>query len=730
MSIEKRQSDRMTNQIIKEIIQGGTSPEYETITYKLYKWQKKHTPGTPSLKPRLVEPHSTSISENYNLCLQEIIQDLSDIFEETKEQSNRLLINFDYSETERQRLLHEISKISSRIDNFLLISKDTDGYVEAFADTFDSFEHIDTVATTANVNLGEKQVTLGLLDNDLEKIDLSSSPSSVSCSDQSAVVRNIESIKNCFDDNINSSWRCDAITKESKKLTLNLDILISITPIPINEISFSSHSPKPTLITIYWSNDGNNWKALSNQQTKNVVSSATWNFGEIEASYIRFALSKDIHDEYINSEYVYHFGCKNISILRVGFVEESTLVSKEFHTKRDQISRVSIDVEHEIPTGTSIEYFISPVGDDGELEYQSISPISSEEELHPKEIDLSVLQMHAPEIITPITNDNYTLRGITFYNIYATSHKPIKGTENLYIGIRQWKRDHFFYIPEQKISLDPNEYVPNINDFMKLPVSRTDYTSGASSIQLTNKHVTTAYIDAINPSGIVLPLNTELIPNGFNDVSYDYKKRGHYMLYTLCVYSSTWQAPTVATLSSTGCKVAAYLNRHELYGQNVRVENGVDKCDITYELIAGWNIFQYVVYKNVNDDTSILSINPGITSLLQQIIDKDEHLIRANVHPLTLVDKYTLENNVLINDFSRYSIDTSGSSTKIVVNYDPSDYSGYTNNSKFVIKYAAKYNYINDDNIIKKIKLMAILRRDPSSDMITPKIYKYMIKAL
>jgi hypothetical protein len=747
MSIRKRQISRATDKFIKEALQGGVYPNTDSISYKLYKWQLKHVPGTPSLILRPAVPHGKSSSSDYNQCMEEINQDIQDIFEETKDQANRILVNWDFNETQRQQLGHEISKLEARIDNFLLIAKDTDGYVEAFNDTFDSFEHVDTQLTTANVDLQNGYVVLPEAERNFEKIDLSGSIVSINNMYANLEGVNMDPPSNCLDDNVNTAWNYKVTAPSAQEVTIFIDVKFATTPANINQVSYTSHSPKQTIVEPFFSVDGSTWESLPQQKSKFVTNVATWNFSEVSASCIRFKLTKKEPDDILDNKYIYYFGCKNIGIFKVRFITEATLISKPFTTNRDRISRVALEVEHEIPSGCEIEYAIAPIVDgESESVFQSISAASDTTPLYPKVLDLSALDSAMPTIITPEqTLYGTPYRGINFYIVKELSQVPIDGSAKLYRGVHQWKRDHMFYIPDETTAISTWDYKPTLDDWSRLPRTRDSYVPPYLTndpIQLTEKDITTAYVDIADSSGTILPLNISQLPDKtFSSNShYTASDRGHYLLYTTCIYCDEIPSPVKATLSSSGCYVSVYLNRKELQPQNPRRENGYNLREITYELVSGWNTLQYVVYKCVNDTSSETTsppsepmyINLGIQDLLSLPLSKDAHYVRAEIYPLSETSLYNLQNNVLMYDNSQYAIAKTATGSDIVINHNPVRYSSYNTtsvDSRFTIKYAMQYKYATDVNKIKSLKLMAILNRG-TYDTVSPKIMSYRIKAL
>jgi hypothetical protein len=715
VSIKNRQITRTMNKIIQDALKKGIYPSIEQINYKLRKWMKEHVPGLPLFKIRPAKPHSRSSSKDYNNMLTEIHTDLNDIFDETKDQFKRILVNFDYNDTERKRLKGLLDKLEARIKNLLLLQRDTDGYTESFYDTFNDFSKINLDNTTAQIDLNNNEIKLMEISNDLQKLDLTNSIGTITITPTGLENSSMESISNCFDDNLNSAWVHRISSKEAQQITVYLDFQISSDATPINQISIIPHSPRSMTVEISYSSNKNSWSTLPNQSERIVTGPNTWNFDEIEAKYIRIKLTKHEPDSYDIDKYSYYFGLKNVSIYKVSFVNSCTFQTMPFTSKNGKFTQVSLQVDQEVPKGTDIEYYIAPYNGDGDHVWQPISPIGQNR--HPNVIELSNLQYRSTQALSPSEPSTEIFRGIPIYicnNFFPyEGNIPIDGTDKLYRGVMQWKREHYYFMPSD------NEWIPTLKDWTKFPLCR--YNINEEPVLITENDITTSYVDILRLGNNIANLNFEGTHNKYADDA-----AGHYYLFTTSIYSENSVRATCDAVISN-CIVRVYNNRVEVPSTAVN-----NKLRFKYELYPGWNTLQVVVYRNSNDPISVnLDLDKLLRNSMIDIALRSPLLTRAEIYPLLKTNLYNLKYNVLPSNHDYYCVD----GNSLILNYNPYRYypdniTEISNANIFKIKYGTEYKFSTDVNTVSSIVMMAILKRDNYTDTVTPKIKSYVIKAL
>ena len=109
MALASRQIKRELNKIIETKLKSGFIPTVDLVRSELLKFYKEVTVGTPSFKARKQPYRRVWDVDLYNSNLEEIYNDLNNLYDEVVNQFTTILIDFDFNDTERRRILHEIN---------------------------------------------------------------------------------------------------------------------------------------------------------------------------------------------------------------------------------------------------------------------------------------------------------------------------------------------------------------------------------------------------------------------------------------------------------------------------------------------------------------------------------------------------------------------------------------------------------------------------------------------
>jgi len=134
MSIASRQIKKELNRIIRMKMEGGEIPSVEYVIAMLARYYRKVDIGFPSFSLRKQLYRKPWDIDKYNDNLLETYNDLNNLYEELVEQFTVVLQDFDYNETERQRLMWEIKDLDSDLMSLLLVAEDTEGYLYSVYD--------------------------------------------------------------------------------------------------------------------------------------------------------------------------------------------------------------------------------------------------------------------------------------------------------------------------------------------------------------------------------------------------------------------------------------------------------------------------------------------------------------------------------------------------------------------------------------------------------------------
>ena len=152
MSLASRQIKKELNKITETKLKSGFIPTVDYSLSELNKFYKVVDVGAPSFRARKQAYRKNWDVDAYNSNITEIYNDLNNLYEEIVSQFTTVLVNFDFNDAERRRLLHEMSRIDGDIDNLLLLSADIDGYLYSVHDTFIDRSKIDLRYTDSEIN--------------------------------------------------------------------------------------------------------------------------------------------------------------------------------------------------------------------------------------------------------------------------------------------------------------------------------------------------------------------------------------------------------------------------------------------------------------------------------------------------------------------------------------------------------------------------------------------------
>ena len=473
MSIASRQVKKETNRIVEEKMRDGFIPTVEYLTSQLGKYYSVNSPGFPTFKDRHLAYRKVFNIDSYNSNLSEIYDDLNNLYEELVDQFTTVLTDFDYYNTERHRILHQINSLNDTLTDLIFVSGNTEGYVYSVHDDFIDRTKIDLTNSTCEINTEAGVCTLRESISGITKVPMAHyfdtvnfpilAESKFAKSILSNTVFPMSKFGYAFSD-ISTSWMQNIVTTTSGELQVSFIVNVS----PDNEfgqeitrIEVTGQSPRPMKVQPLYSIDNINFVALPigyGEREKEVVDNrvVVWNFEATRIIYVKFLITKLLEDEAVSVNslpaYRYVIGFKHIEFFKMGYNQNSVLYSKAFTVTDPADEAMTIDkaalvVEQDVQPGTTIDYFLSlgdEVGDPTAFNWAGVSPIN---ELNPTEqqiVDFRHVAFfnNVPEI--PWDSSTYgtaleSYNGVDFYKVYQFPYEPVKGSVSLYRGKDNWQ---------------------------------------------------------------------------------------------------------------------------------------------------------------------------------------------------------------------------------------------------------------------------------------------------
>lgn len=713
MALSDRQIKRELNRVVEEKLKSGFIPTVQLLRSEMIKYYRTVDVGTPSFKSRKQLYRSVWDVDLYNKNLSELYDDLNNLYDEIVKQFTTILINFDFNDTERRRILHEINTLNSQIDDLLLLAGDVEGYVYSVHDSFLDRTKVDLRFSSCEINTDAGACMLRESRNGIKKIDMSHYydveqypiVTSKEYADrmESNTLLSGSKFGYAFSD-LTAAWNQRIITSQGGELEVSF--IVGLNPsiddeIPMSRIEVLGHSPRPLRVQPLVSVDNINFKALpvdDSYREKIVTDNKVqiWNFPEINVQYVKFIITFDEEDEDTagadTPRYLYNLGFKNISFYQAAYVAESYLYSKPFEITDPTgepltVDKVSLVTQEEVPTGTNIEHFIS-LGDSSksnptEFNWVAISSANNPNPSEPQLIDfrhiaflntLPLLQWDESSYDTPIADKN----GIDFYQIYEFPYEPIRDTIKMYRGNDNWQVIPSYEI-ERKSVYDEGHTIPTGNSGTENVIlvypsgvvvegdglirgSVKVKSSPGASPDVTYTTPNDYVVDYVNKT-VTRPKDSTIRSDGatvYVDYQYDLE------VVEPTVYRSY---PYVSNPDGIDVNIAPFSSAEIEAGQHLKITTNGREADISsetsYHIPPGWHKVETTAEPQGPDDRF-----HGVNGkYLYDLV----HKLYAYGETLQEVSYFELENTIKKKDHSKYAIfDYDGDGNKeMIVNYRP-----------------------------------------------------------
>jgi hypothetical protein len=342
MAIRTKQIGRLANSVINRFLQAGTLPAVRAVIGGVYAALGGRISGNPLTQVTPVVPQAQTDPLALGVLSQTIGGDIGDLYNEDIDQVNRIIRNFDYKQTRRERLTQRMVALNAELQQLPLRG-------QQLHSTIDSFNRIDFDRTDAHVNFRDYCVELPPLSNRTTKLDLRAA--TVAYHVDGAVKLTLGTPSSMVDDLANSAFfvRTAAAGPVTMTITLTLPA-----PAALSQLSIMLEAGTEVQATATLDS-----QTLSTQQL-GLSRRAVWNVAERTVSRIVITLTKTLPD----APGLFDFGVRNISLQSEQFAPSATLTSQRLRFAAP-LAGVTLSAEAEIPPNTSISWSLSRTGPDG-----------------------------------------------------------------------------------------------------------------------------------------------------------------------------------------------------------------------------------------------------------------------------------------------------------------------------------------------------------------------------
>ena len=453
MAIKDTASEIVLENIIKDLISHGESPTTTKITNTFNSFAAAHDLSAPlfsSNEYRVLRGESSSVAK-YNGANNTIRQDLLTLYRDLFYSTDQALFNFERWRNEASLLEGQLDKLTQRITNLLLLSKDTAGFFNFMEDTFVNNSLVNLSATSAFVSVQKNRVTLGTTTPGATRIDLSNIPKkslefsvlsktnlvSTTTAQGTSITNSVSDMRNFWQQSVYTS-KPGIVTAEFK-INFGTDTSISRIEIDLH----AANQGSSTQITPMYSNDNYSWSMLPvGTFTQSIADKGAFQFTPITTKWLKLVMTKTAADQVEQGAYLYEFGFDSLSFYSEGFstLVQSTLLSKPLSvTGNDGLpelfSRATLEVCETIPTGTSINYYLAVSGSDttpvSALNFVSIDPLNRTVATYPTILDfgdLTTIEVSGIGISEDPTTDPIQNPSLSYSYLDTSSGTPVNVT--------------------------------------------------------------------------------------------------------------------------------------------------------------------------------------------------------------------------------------------------------------------------------------------------------------
>ena len=708
MSIGRIQLNRTIEKIIKHYLNHGRYPSFQTITSHLSSWLRKHHPGAPTFKPNKARKKEASNHKSYNQNIKEIHTDLSDAYQATIGHTKQVMDNFDYIETERKKLKHDLLLLEKDIDKLLMLETNVDyRYFEGEIIGFENASYVNQELSSISLDLENQKVTLKDTNHLSSKIKINPSLASFKTLMPASRTAALESLSRAFDDKSNTAWwevvktKTPGSTEDESSSGMRAELTVLFEEVTVvNEIRYLPHHGKTVSTKIEFTADGRSFHPLpGNHNFRDVTDLEVWEFDPITTIGFKFIYEKKEHDDRSAGQYQFYFGAKDISFFQKKYESEGILYTEPIAFNMP-VRVLSMEANHSLPSGTAVDYEVAVYRNDKVVNELNWHPISSLDDANPRysqyiEFNTKYYRtahMQKAEATGEIIN------GMRLFRLIKDNGEPIiseiwdsveLGTEKetfdniknakLFRGINQWKRERIYTPFSGEVPLN---HVWN---------------------DIYNKRPENIKID-------YLPISNTLDLTGSEG-----GKRDNFLRFTTCVYvdEEKVQPLSLSLIKTLSNGIRNRLGTYAVYINQQRQKTTHD--EVTMTLNPGWNEIMILYHWGNMQERKDLpaDILPDET-YLGKFNFLDQTKIRADIQPMTFIEKDRLFYNVSPNNRSYFTIHE----RQVVLNYLPS-------NCLFQFRYEAD---ISEELAMQELILRATLKRSNGNSNATPSINQLKLR--
>lgn len=704
MAIRTKQIATIANTVIAQFLQQGQFPSVHAVVAAVYA-QLTGVPGTPVTSFTPFSYGTATNAGELTVLAADIAADIQTLYDESIDQVNRIVRDFDYKDTRRGRLAQRLVALEAELDAAL-------AGTQVHRGTIASFAGIDPVATSAFLNFHTHTAELPPASNRTTKVDLSAATLRSSAPVGSAVTGSLNNITN---DLLNAVYfvRLGTVAN-SAQLQISATLPTAST---FSKIVVVGHVSAATQITLQLDAE------TLTTQTLDIGKQVEWTFAPRVVTTITLTLAKSAPDVSQGGTNYFDFGLKSLSAYQEDYVPSAVFQTQSLSFGAP-LGTLTLTADQDVPPNCSIAWAASfdggaftPLVPGTPLTVATLAPadakrvfpvlsVRSNATVTTIEADQTGALVETIPVLAPIRGGRTPLFTLCSVNAGVTT-----GNTQVRRGRNAWHvRSYHYSIEQNGVVQDP---APSLNDFV---VPRGTTPEIFARYQPTEFDVANQYnaLSADEATALRLPALEQPTQDQFDRVM-------HLFEATLTVDPGLAPA-TLAGLRATAIslpfvfgnsKAALYLNGTQIPLLSSTSGGGV-QYSCVLPLQTGANLLQIVT----NNYAALggASFDVGTSVFTALCAYGGEIAWYADPGPMTEVSLFELQYQTARNDFSRYARaqGTNGNDQLLLVRELPT------------CVYDVTTALVPADGP-STVTLQATLAGSPVSSSLTPKISSYTL---
>lgn len=636
MTIENIQKRRFLETIYKIYYSLGSSPSEDEISTIYGRYFSAHKPGLSIPVPYNDLSASSLIDhEKMNKIIAHMAFNVDVLYDFFHEEVSDLYDLITALKFRVDNLKQRRAELEKKVDDALFSINNTDGFYYSHTNAFNNLDLTDLSKSSAVVDVSSRKMTIPKITsgifNYVGNILNTTNNASMEIFFDGVKAMTVPSINlsNLFNGLNNSEWKYQFESSSIGLCTMKLIIPVSSSVNNSSGISLIEgkiNSLKPVDINVVVNNSGNRLDPiLLSKSSLSDFDNFSFSFGLTSASSVDLFLTKAEPDYTKNTSnqtrYVYDFRIEELIITAPYYDSSAIFVSQPIYLETTQNNKLSIDLvqldaDQQVPTGTSINYYMAAerTGNSliGDYNWIKVSPKSMKDSDSSSTVSFSGTSRIESSIVLGSSNQ-----------VNPSKYEMIKIPRS--VQAKNPIKDYFYRDDFENLNF-------SLYRLAKFPGEVDPYEvhilEGTQSNQLLAYFASGSHLDKSTWQQVLSGTRKDIVPNVFNyslgNTQEFYQAQnipfGSIYISTNIYMENSFNITKkfLKSLSAQFWDILVYLNGSEITQQS-SLGPGILSSSLTWNFKKGENSIVVIINKSTNDSDGIKTPFNGTVSLMDGI---------------------------------------------------------------------------------------------------------------